>query len=407
MGMKKKLLKYVAAASSMAVLLFPNAAAAATVVVNPNNMQGWSFVNDNGAGGSGSMVSGPATPPLGQGSAQLEVPAPTDGYALAKAAYQGLDLASITSLQYSTYRSSGGPALAIALQFNIDADSTDGNTAFQGRLVYEPYHTQTVQTGVWQTWNTLNDAAGTGTGNWWFSNGALATATGCSQANPCTWAEVLAARPNAEVHSTLGAVVLKAGSGWTGFVGNVDALKINSDTYDFEPLVGPPTSKDQCKKEGYKRFNNPSFRNQGECIAYVNSHGVPDEVDGVLMTVNPQQKIEFDVDREDNSPDLGTVEYWNYEYQGGTLNYKADVLCLGGEKSTKEARVMFQIPEGYPGLSGLYIVAYTKDVDSKVGEDLYGHAATSDEATARAWCETGAGYAPTMHQVNRGHVEVE
>jgi hypothetical protein len=30
-----------------------------------------------------------------------------------------------------------------------------------------------------------------------------------------------------------------------------------------------PTDKDQCKNGGYKKFG---FRNQGECIAYVNNH---------------------------------------------------------------------------------------------------------------------------------------
>ena len=37
-----------------------------------------------------------------------------------------------------------------------------------------------------------------------------------------------------------------------------------------EILVGPPTSIDQCKKGGWATFNNPVFRNQGECIRFVN-----------------------------------------------------------------------------------------------------------------------------------------
>ena len=38
------------------------------------------------------------------------------------------------------------------------------------------------------------------------------------------------------------------------------------------PLVGPPTSKDQCKKGGWATFNNPTFKNQGQCVSYVNHH---------------------------------------------------------------------------------------------------------------------------------------
>jgi hypothetical protein len=37
--------------------------------------------------------------------------------------------------------------------------------------------------------------------------------------------------------------------------------------------VGPPTSKDVCKHGGWKTFNNPSFKNQGQCVSFVASHG--------------------------------------------------------------------------------------------------------------------------------------
>lgn len=37
-------------------------------------------------------------------------------------------------------------------------------------------------------------------------------------------------------------------------------------------LVGPPTNKDQCKKDGWKVFNNPTFKNQGQCVDYVEHH---------------------------------------------------------------------------------------------------------------------------------------
>jgi hypothetical protein len=37
-------------------------------------------------------------------------------------------------------------------------------------------------------------------------------------------------------------------------------------------LVAPPTSKEQCKNDGWKTFNDPSYENQGECVSYVTSH---------------------------------------------------------------------------------------------------------------------------------------
>jgi choice-of-anchor C domain-containing protein len=32
------------------------------------------------------------------------------------------------------------------------------------------------------------------------------------------------------------------------------------------------TAKDQCKKDGYKTYTNPSFKNQGDCVSYVQSN---------------------------------------------------------------------------------------------------------------------------------------
>ncbi len=261
------------------VFAFAFVANAATSIVYPGNENGWVFVDDNdNSVGSGTFVSGPATPPLGNGSARLFANVSSDREMLVLPQYQGTKLSDITKLEYSTYRVSGGPALAIALQFNIDTDLTDANTSWQSRLVYEPYYTHTVNTGVWQTWNTQDDS---GTGNWWFA-GAPQNAV-CGIGNPCTWSELKAAFPNAGIHSTLGAILFKAGGGWTGFDGNVDAFTIGvnnvDNTYDFEssaptptptPIVGPPTSKDECKKDGWKTFNNPTFKNQGQCVSYTN-----------------------------------------------------------------------------------------------------------------------------------------
>ena len=134
--------------------------------------------------------------------------------------------------------------LAAALQLDVDADVTDSNTGYQGRLVYEPYYTHTVDAGQWQHWNTLDDSTNGTWGNWWFSNGTLASASGCSISKPCTWSQVLAAYPNAGI---LGATFFKAGSFWPGFVGNVDAFTFGtasgSETFDFEPVGTCMTSQ--------------------------------------------------------------------------------------------------------------------------------------------------------------------
>jgi hypothetical protein len=211
---------------------------AATIVVNPSNMNGWAFVVESGSGASGTIMEGPGTPPLGTGSAQLSVDAAGDRMLLGTLAYQLMPLAAISTLSYSTYRSAGGPALAPSLQFDIDTDLTDTNNAWMGRLVYEAYYTQAVADNTWQTWDTMATGA-----NWWFS-GVPGNAA-CSIGSPCTWAQVLAAFPNAGVRAG-GVTQFKAGGGWTGFIGNVDNFTINTGDantkFDFESDVPEPTT---------------------------------------------------------------------------------------------------------------------------------------------------------------------
>jgi hypothetical protein len=46
----------------------------------------------------------------------------------------------------------------------------------------------------------------------------------------------------------------------------------NVDQASGPILVGPPSDKDECKEGGFRTFNNPSFRNQGECVSNVDAH---------------------------------------------------------------------------------------------------------------------------------------
>jgi hypothetical protein len=54
--------------------------------------------------------------------------------------------------------------------------------------------------------------------------------------------------------------------------GTADITNIVVNGVTEVPLVGPPTSKEQCKNGGWATFNNPSFKNQGQCVSYVNHH---------------------------------------------------------------------------------------------------------------------------------------
>ncbi|MBI2776634.1 MAG: right-handed parallel beta-helix repeat-containing protein [Chloroflexi bacterium] len=221
-----------------------SSASSSTVVVNEANMQGWGFYEEI-ANADGALVTGPGTPPLGTGSARMTLDA-TGREILLTQAYAGTPFDRITSLSYSTYRSSAdsGNNLAIAIQFDTDYDLTDANTSWQGRLVFEPYLAPgaggTVVQDTWQSWNALQ-------GNWWASGAPGNTV--CPQASPCSWAQVLSSFPNAGIRAG-GYTNLKAGGPAQGFDGNVDAFRIAVDdgtgditdtTYDFDhvDLLGP------------------------------------------------------------------------------------------------------------------------------------------------------------------------
>ena len=197
------------------------------------------------------------------------------------------DLAE-TGLSYATWQTSSEPQ-AIALQINVDLDLTDGNTAWQGRMVYEPYmgnidtEGRTITADTWQTWATLEPDA-----NWWMTWSSAATTVHgdvnpCPQSNPCTTAEVLSQFPNAGFNAGTGnALTLKAGSGWDSFLGYADVPYVGSTTntyWDFEPeqtAPNSPTTKEQCKNGGWQSLatvNGEPFKNQGQCVSSVASAG--------------------------------------------------------------------------------------------------------------------------------------
>jgi hypothetical protein len=212
-----------------------------TITVTSTTPGGWTFSDDNGQGnGTGTFVSGPSTPPLGNGSARITLSANNAGWILSTSEYRGTRFADITQLQYSTYQADRvGTAVAISLQFTVDNDLTDTDTSFKGRLVFEPYLTGAVADDQWQTWNPMN-------GLWWGTGSNPATrpfGAACPQSNPCTWQQVLALFPQGGIHAVdPKAVVFKAGANWgDSFNGNVDAFTIgvnnNNTTYNFEAIA--------------------------------------------------------------------------------------------------------------------------------------------------------------------------
>ncbi len=222
------------------------------LVITPSAPNGWAFLNE-GANGSGQFVNGPGSPPAGRGSALLTVDG-TGREAIATATYSGQTLAGFSQLKYSTYQAySGSPNETPAMEFDVDYDSTDSSTAYQGRLVYVPSAGGVVTPGVWQNWDTMSGGAA------WYSSGSGSSAYrpivgGVAQSNPpctqttyCTWATLMSDYPNARIRPTVSSVpglfLIRAGGPVTGgFVGATDnvIIGIGSSEVDnnFEPGDG-------------------------------------------------------------------------------------------------------------------------------------------------------------------------
>ena len=126
----------------------------------------------------------------------------------------------------------------------------------------------------------------TGCAAGWQSSGNL-----IGNNDPCRWdTSQLAAGTQCTTHTAalaafgglpITGIQLVVDSGWNTLasVGDgeqtnlVDNVKINSDTITFDE-VATPSDKDQCKKGGWAdlaREDGSSFKNQGDCIQYVNT----------------------------------------------------------------------------------------------------------------------------------------
>lgn len=199
---------------------------------------GWQFIEEGGPSPVGELVEGPGDPPLREGSARFALASGTEAMSLQNfnPRFVGARLDEIDELTYCTYVESAPGSQAVALQLNFDDDVTDGDDSWKGRIVFEPVNNVdqgAVTNNEWQCWDAING----GDAKWW-ATGAPASAE-CPNAAPfCTWDDLLNEFPNAGINSKFGGILLKAGSGWSFFDGNADALTIVLDgaqtRYDFE-----------------------------------------------------------------------------------------------------------------------------------------------------------------------------
>lgn len=215
----------------------------ANPLANPN---AWFFYNDETDTIDnltlGSMVTGPSTPPIGNGSAQISVTG-TQRRNLATYQFSGTPLSAIGTLKFSTYNPSagnGGSANRSGyITFNVDFNGSD---TFQRRLNFVPNQNGTVIQNSWQEWDAING----GNAQWSYSGTTWPAGVGGGGepgATLKTWSQILAQYPGVRIRVTDSFFGIRVGEPYNdGYTENIDAIKFGTPSslkhFNFDPL--PP-----------------------------------------------------------------------------------------------------------------------------------------------------------------------
>jgi len=223
-----------------------------TVIVSPVDMDEWAFLITS-LDGTGDFVTGPATPPMGTGSAHLYTGTQGDESAqIRNIDYAGTKLSDLTALSYYTYmiENNGQQFPYIILDIDTDGDGTRDDLLF-----FEPPYQNptdgnpllpdqgTTALDTWQFWDALP-------GGWWSLYHPDVASAGAPQTVPAntgvqSLSTYISAFPDATIVNPdgLGGVRVLVGfaSSSDVFEGNVDGFTIGvtgtETTYDFEPFL--------------------------------------------------------------------------------------------------------------------------------------------------------------------------
>ncbi|HEX3095558.1 MAG TPA: hypothetical protein VHQ20_00375 [Patescibacteria group bacterium] len=141
------------------------------------------------------------------------------------------------------------------------------------------------------TWNAANIGAGTGnyplgnnyggaTDQYGADTSAMSTpadyttseltntslvGTNCTQGKPYA---LVGYKTGATLSAAQAAATTATAPQLTGLTADAYIIVVNHKC-STPVLVGPPTDMNQCKDNGWKTFNNPTFKNQGDCVSFV------------------------------------------------------------------------------------------------------------------------------------------
>ncbi len=248
---------------AVSVLVFAGVAVAATVVVTQNSPE---WFEQTAAGGDVEFTEAYGAPTgLGEGAVELTTTADNASRAgLFTLEHAGTPLSGVTTLGYWTYQAEGPVHADPSYQLQIDSNGIETAGGFT-TLVFEPYWNvaqQPIVPDTWQHWDV--DA-----GLLWSSRTVPECGLVATPGGPPTYtlAAVRTACPNAVVV----AIGANIGTFNPSYVVAFDGIEFNDTVYDFE-LGRRPSSKDDCKDGGWTTFDDPAFKNQGECVAFANAN---------------------------------------------------------------------------------------------------------------------------------------
>ena len=256
----RRILGFVISSAAALAMVGAATASAATVVVRPSAMDSWATQtrdpggvpvasNDPYCHGSVNFVTGPATPPLGVGSAELKTGNGTTGgdcsAELRNSAYSGVKLNSLTGLSYWTYDVTNNGQQFPYLELNIDTTGTGASP--DDALFFEPPYQSSSNGGTdcahqaitamntWQQWDALH-------GCWWSNDGDLNPGTGTG-----TLADYLAVYPNATIvnSSSGGGVHLVVGFASPGRPVRWQRRRVHDRQHDVRLRAQPAVTDEQ------------------------------------------------------------------------------------------------------------------------------------------------------------------
>jgi hypothetical protein len=206
----------------------------------------WSIIDRNTEGSPvAALRAGPsfgaaanAKPPLGIGSLGMETADNTEKLAFGNMEdFAGDPVSGLSQIGFS-YLVTGedlgryaGNTPNITLEINPSVATKDYTS-----MVYVPANPPATTSQEWV--NDDADANPGTTSGWWFSNGLVSGATGCTQANFCSLAEAqaaLLAQNDGGPAAAIGSIAVAKGKDYQ-YQGAVDALRINNEVFDFEPF---------------------------------------------------------------------------------------------------------------------------------------------------------------------------